>query len=147
MCIVSVLLTIYPIKTVPLFNLIKPLSFIYIIHSQRQNEVPGSAALVEVDAEDLAAGQRDFIESEDYLSCGIRLDNAQPVGLFWENGFLVLEAALGAALALYGEAWIGQRVTHGRAVFQGNQKEENIIFVEDVLAENINTVAAGAKVE
>lgn len=54
---------------------------------------------------------------------------------------------LGAALALYGEAWIGQCVAHGRAVFQGNQEEEDIIFVEDVLAEYIDTVAAGAKVE
>jgi len=147
LCIVSVLLTIYPIKTVPLFNLIKPLSFIYIIHSQRQNEVPGAAALVEVDAEDLAAGQGDFVEGEDHLSCGIRLDNAQPVGLPGEDGFFVLEAAFGAALALYGEAGVGQRIAHGRAVFQGNKEEEDIILVEDVLAENIDTVAARAKVE
>lgn len=66
---------ILTIKTVPLFNLIKPLSFIYIIHSQRQNEVPCASFLVEVDAKDLATGQGDFIESEDHLSYGIWLDN------------------------------------------------------------------------
>ena len=104
---------ILPIKTVPLFNPIKPFSFVYIIHPQRQDEVPGAAALVEVDAEDLAAGKGYFVEGEDHLSGGIRLDNPQPVGLAGEDGFLVLEAACGAALALHGEAWIGQSIAHG----------------------------------
>ena len=94
----------------PLFNPIKPFGFIHIIHPQRQDEVPGAAFLVEVDAEDLAAGQGYFVESEDHLSCGIRLDNAQPVGLAGKDGFLALEATLGAALAFYGEAGIGQPV-------------------------------------
>ena len=104
---------ILPIKTVPLFNPIKPFSFVYIIHPQRQDEVPGAAALVEVDAEDLAAGQGDFVEGENHLPGGIGGGDAQPIGLAGKDGFLVLEAALCAALALHGEAWIGQAVAHG----------------------------------
>ena len=103
---------ILTIKTVLLFNLIKSFGFIYIIHSQCQDEVPGTAFLVEVDTEDLSAGQGDFVEGEDHLSCGIRLDNAQPVGQPGEDGFLVLEAAFGAALALYREAGVRQSVAH-----------------------------------
>lgn len=138
---------ILTIKTVPLFNLIKSFGFIYIIHPQRQDEVPGASFLVEVNAEDLAAGQGDFVEGKDHLSCGIRLDNAQPVGLPGEDGLFVLEAALGAALALHGEARIGQPVAHGCAIMEGDQEEEDIVLVEDVFAEDVNAIAAGSKVE
>lgn len=130
-----------------LFNPIKPFCFVDVVHPQRQDEVPGAAALVEVDAEDLAAGKGYFVEGEDHLSGGIRLDNPQPVGLAGEDGFLVLEAAFGAALALHGEAGIREAVAHGRAVLQGDQEEEDIVFVEDIFAKDVNIVAPGSEME
>lgn len=125
---------------------VQPYRTIYIPLGQGQDEVPGPAFFVEIDSEDLSPGEEHFVEGEDHLRGGLGGGDTQPIGIPWEDGFLVLEAALGAALALHGEARVGQAVTDRRAVAEGNQQEENVILVEDILTEDVYSVAAGAEV-
>ncbi len=48
---------------------IQPLGLIDIIRREGQDEVPGPAFFIEIDAEDLSTGKGHFVEGEDHF-CG-----------------------------------------------------------------------------
>lgn len=126
---------------------IQPSGLIDIIRREGQDEVPGPAFFIEIDAEDLSTGKGHFVEGEDHFCGGFGGGNAQPVGIPGEDGLFVLEAASGATLALHGEARVGQAIADRRAVAEGNHEEENVILVEDVFAEDFYPISVGADVE
>lgn len=81
---------------------IQPSGLIDIIRREGQDEVPGPAFFIEIDAEDLSTGKGHFVEGEDHFCGGFGGGNAQPVGIPGEDGLFVLEAA-GDVLVLAGD--------------------------------------------
>ena len=127
---------------------IQALCAINIILGQGQDEIPGPSFFIEIDAEHLDAGEGDFVEGEDEFAGGVWGYGPKAIDLFGKLGFLVLEAAFGAALALHGEAGFRHLITYGGAVPQGNQQKQHVILVEYVFAEDFYAVVLGAdKVE
>ena len=103
-------------------------------------EIARAAAFVEIDAEDLAASERHFVKCKNRPRSAIRGRYTQAVGLSGEDGFLILQAAFGLALALYGKARIGEVVAHGGAVLDGEDNEKDIVPHQKIIAEDLDSV-------
>lgn len=103
-------------------------------------EIAGAAAFIEINAKDLAASERHLVEGENRAGRSVWGCYTQTVGLSWEDGFFVLQAAFGLALALYGKARIGEVVAHGGAVLDGEDNEKDIVPHQKIIAEDLDSV-------
>lgn len=122
-----------------------PPHIIHILHPKGHGEVPAPAILIEVHAEHLPAGEGQFVQGENQFPYTVGWDGAQPVDLLGEDGFLVLEPALRAFLALHGKAGRSQRIAHGGRVMKGYQQEQDVVLVEDILAQDLYPVSLRAQ--
>jgi len=69
-----------------------------IFNSKRQHVVPGAALFIEIQAEDLAADEGDFVEGEFEAGDGAGGGAAEAGGAAGEDLFFVGQAAFGALL-------------------------------------------------
>ena len=103
-------------------------------------EIARAAAFVEIDAEDLAASERHFVKCKNRPGSAIMGRYTQAIGLSGEDGFLILQAAFGLALAFDGKTWIGEVVTHGRSVLDGEDDEKDVVFDQQIIAKDLNAI-------
>ena len=82
----------------------------------------------------MAADEGQFVKGEDHPSFVDGGDSAKAVGQPGDDGFLILEAALGAFAAFYCKAGCGYLIAYGRGILQGDDQYQDIILYEDVLA-------------
>lgn len=95
---------------------VKAFGFVDVLGRECEGQVPGPSFFIEIDAEYLAASERDLVEGKDEFAGGFRGHGSKAIDLFGELGFLVLEAALGAAFAFHGEAGFRHLITYCGAV-------------------------------
>lgn len=123
---------------------VKAFGFVDVPGREGEGQVPDPSFFIEIDAEYLAVSEGDLVEGKDEFAGGFRGHGSKAIDLFGELGFLVLKAALGAALALHGEAGLRHLVAYGRAVPEGNQQKQNVILVEYVFTEDFDAIVLGA---
>lgn len=88
----------------------------------------------------MAADEGQFVKGKHHPSIGTRGNSPQAPGGPWNQRFLVLQSALGAFAAFYGKAGYGYLVAYGGLVLQGENQEQDVIFDEDVFAEEGDAV-------
>ena len=88
----------------------------------------------------MTADEGQFVKGEDHSLLGSGDYSAHPIGSSGYEGFFVLEPALGAFAAFYGKAGGGYLIAYGRLVLQGENQEQDVIFDEDVFAEEGDAV-------
>lgn len=89
----------------------------------------------------MAADEGQFVKGKDHSLLGSGGYSAHPIGQSGDKSFLVLETALGAFAAFHGKAGYGYLIAYGRLVLQGENQEQDVIFDEDVFAEEGDAVA------